>query len=71
MNSDEFEQTKGKASLGSQEGLNQKTVCPVCGYCPHCGRVNEQVPYQPIYPNWMYWSRSHYTTTPSNLPQRL
>jgi hypothetical protein len=22
------------------------TVCPCCGYCPHCGRKNYSYPYQ-------------------------
>ena len=29
-----------------------ESKCPNCGYCPHCGRSDQQkaAPYYPIYP---------------------
>lgn len=32
-----------------QKNKSQSEVCPNCGYCPHCGRGQQQfLPYNPI-----------------------
>ncbi len=42
--------------------INHTSVCPACGYCPHCGRRNA-TPYnpwpQPYNPWRPYWSPTY------------
>ena len=34
-------------------------VCPRCGYCPHCGRGGQQMPYYPA-PCYPWYKQPYY-----------
>lgn len=41
-----------------------QSVCPRCGYCPHCGRGGNPMPYYPQpYPWWHEPYRYYYDST--------
>lgn len=59
----------------NEEHRTEASICPNCGYCPHCGRGYHTQPYSPYvsppltwpttpYPNpWIVWCGDTGTST--------
>jgi len=68
--------------MSKQSTTVEEKACPNCGYCPHCGRSNQQpiiyyqYPYWPPQPYYVTqpvtttttWANTDGTTTDANVP---